>query len=67
MSQQYTGRKRMRKGDENVTLEEGSEADYGTGYSPGIMLPYVRKIDFSDVTSLPKPFREWLPNRRTMT
>lgn len=67
MSQQYTGRKRVRAADLDVTRVEGSEAAYGNGYPPYVMLPYTKKIDFSDVTSLPKPFREWLPKSRTVT
>jgi hypothetical protein len=39
--------------------EEGSERDYGDGYLPADMLPYIVKIDFSDL-ALPAPFAKWL-------
>ncbi len=62
MSQQYTGRKRTREADRNVTEEEGSEAAYGNGYIPQSMLRYISQIDFSDVV-LPAPFAAWLSRR----
>lgn len=58
LGQQYTGRKRTRPVDRDVLLAEGSEADYGDGYTPAAMLPYVKKLDFSGI-GLPKPFTSW--------
>lgn len=58
LGQQYTGRKRTRTLDMHVLLEEGSEADYGSGYRPESMLPYVRQIDFSGL-QLPPAFAIW--------
>lgn len=58
LGQQYTGRKRTRPVDRDVLLAEGSEADYGDGYTPAAMLPYVQKLDFSGI-GLPKPFTSW--------
>lgn len=59
LGQQYSGRKRTRTADRDVLREEGSEADYGSGYAPQSMLPYIQSIDFSDV-HLPLPYAQWL-------
>lgn len=59
LGQQYTGRKRTRAVDVGVLQVEGSEADYGDGYSPAAMLPFAKKLDFSDI-ELPRPFTAWI-------
>lgn len=62
LGQQYTGRKRTRTVDRDVLLDEGSEADYGFGYTSAAILPYISSIDFSDL-ALPPPYSEWLKGR----
>lgn len=64
LAQAYTGRKRLRSQDIGHILTEGSEADYGRGHSPALMLEYVKALDFSKV-KLPPPFAVWL--KRTST
>lgn len=59
LGQQYTGRKRTRPVDRDVLLAEGSEADYGDGYTPAAMLPHVKKLDFSGI-DLPMHFVTWV-------
>lgn len=59
LTQQYTGRQRTRAIDRDVILSEGSERDYGTGYLPSTMLPFMNKLDFSDVR-FPLPYEHWL-------
>lgn len=59
LAQQYTGRKKARSIDRGVTLDQGSEALYGGGYSPPSMLPWIEQIDFSDVR-LPLGYADWL-------
>ena len=62
LGQQYTGRKQTRKADVGIVLSEGSEADYGRGYLPADILPYITRINFSDI-SLPMPYAAWLKGR----
>lgn len=59
LTQQYTGRQRTRAVDRDVILSEGSEGDYGSGYLPSTMLPFMNKLDFSDVR-FPLPYEDWL-------
>ncbi|GLS13524.1 integrase [Hydrogenophaga electricum] len=59
MAQAYTGRKRLRSQDVGRIEQEGSEADYGRGYGPTLMLEYVKTLSFDKVT-LPPPFAAWL-------
>ncbi|MNS10819.1 hypothetical protein D3C72_423420 [compost metagenome] len=63
LGQQYTGRKRTRAVDRDVLVDEGSEAEYGLGYTPAALLPYISNIDFSDL-SLPEPYTRWLKGVR---
>ena len=72
LTQQYTGRRRTRAADRDVILAEGSESIYGKGYLPSTMLPFISKLDFSDV-KLPLPYEQWLiskgaaPNKKAKT
>jgi hypothetical protein len=65
LSQRYTGRKGIREKDQGIIRQEGSEGLYGSGYTPAAMLPYLKKIDFSDLT-LPEPYFDWV-KRATLT
>jgi hypothetical protein len=62
MTQQYTGRKRVRSGDRDVSRVEGSESEYGFGYSPAAMVEYISRIDFSDLR-FPAEFDRWIKKR----
>lgn len=62
MSRAYTGRTTTRAQDKAVTREEGSEQDYGDGYTPSDMLRYISRIAYPDV-KLPLPFETWLGTR----
>jgi integrase len=59
LTQQYSGRTSTRAVDKRYVEEEGSEGGYGNGYSPGTLLSYTERLDFSKVT-LPIPYAEWL-------
>ncbi len=59
MSQQLAGRKRTRDVDRDYVLQEGSEANYGKGYSVSAVEPFFQRIDFSDV-NFPAPYATWL-------
>lgn len=59
MNQFLSGRKLVRAEDKGTVPESGSEAEYGKGYSPAAALPYLERIDFSDIV-FPRPFGEWL-------
>lgn len=62
LAQAFMGRKRVRNADAGFIDVEGSEASYGKGYSPALMLQYIRRIDFDGLT-LPPPFTEWLKGK----
>lgn len=59
LTQQYSGRTSTRAVDKRFVEEEGSEGGYGNGYSPGTLLSYTERLDFSKV-ALPAPYAEWL-------
>lgn len=59
MGQQYTGRKRTRAADREFLADEGSERLYGNGYEPASMLPFVQRLDFSDV-QVPPAYNAWI-------
>jgi len=59
MGQQYTGRKRTRAVDREFLVDEGSERLYGHGYEPASMLPFVERLDFSDI-QLPPTYKSWI-------
>lgn len=59
LGQQYTGRKSTRAVDLAHVAKVGSETDYGEGYTPKLMLMYVKSLDFSRI-KLPPPYAEWL-------
>lgn len=59
LTHQYSGRTSTRAVDKRFVEEEGSEGGYGNGYSPGTLLSYTERLDFSKVT-LPIPYAEWL-------
>lgn len=62
LSRAYTGRATIRAKDKSVTREEGSEQDYGDGYTPSDMLRYTPRIAYPGVV-LPPSFRNWLGDR----
>jgi hypothetical protein len=64
MSQAYTGRKRTRDQDVGIVQTEGSEALYGRGHGPAVMLEYVKTLAFDQVT-MPPPFALWLAGAKT--
>lgn len=66
LSRAYTGRATLREKDKPVMRGEGSEQDYGTGYEPSAILPYIRQITYPDV-NLPPPFKTWLGNRKPVS
>ena len=59
LGQQYTGRRRTRAVDRGVLRDEGSEADYGDGYTPADILRFIAALDFSDV-ALPPAYAVWI-------
>jgi integrase len=59
LGQFLSGRKLPRDADKNVFRDVGSEADYGDGYDPSSLLPYLARLDFDDI-KFPVPFHEWL-------
>lgn len=63
LAQAFMGRKRVRSADAGIFDVEGSEASYGKGYSPALMLQYIRRIDFEGLT-LPPPFKKWLKGEK---
>lgn len=66
LSQFYTGRTLPRDADKWLLRLQGSESDYGKGYIPERILPYVAKIQFPDLR-LPPPFKQWLDNRAAVS
>ena len=62
LGQQYTGRKSTRASDREHVAKVGSEGKYGDGYTPEIMLMYVKTLDFSRI-KLPPAYAEWLSAR----
>lgn len=62
LAQAYTGRKRVRDQDIGVIETEGSEAAYGRGHTPTMLLSYIKTLDFSGMT-LPPPFGRWSQDR----
>ncbi len=58
LAQAYTGRKRVRAGDQGHIETEGSESAYGRGHSPAMMLRYAKSLAFDGV-SMPPPFSDW--------
>jgi integrase len=59
LGQQYTGRKSTRTVDLAHVAKVGSETDYGEGYTPELMLMYVKLLDFSHI-KLPPAYAEWV-------
>ncbi len=59
LGQFLSGRKLSRDADKALFRDVGSEAEYGYGYRPSSVLPYLEKLDFQDI-QFPKPFHEWL-------
>lgn len=59
LGQFLSGRKLSRDADRALFREVGSEGAYGFGYRPSSLLPYLEKLDFSDI-EFPEPFYEWL-------
>ena len=66
LSRAYTGRATTRAKDKSVTREEGSEQDYGDGYTPNDMLRYIPRIAYPGVV-LPPPFENWLGDREVVS
>lgn len=64
LGQQYTGRKSTRAVDLAHVAKVGSETDYGEGYTPELMLMYVKSLDFSRI-KLPVPYAQWLPSGKS--
>jgi hypothetical protein len=64
MGQAYTGRKRTREQDVGTVRTESSESAYGKGYSPAMMLEYVKTLAFDQVT-MPPAFALWLVGVKT--
>lgn len=65
LSQYYTGRRLSRDADKQLLRQQGSEINYGKGYTPERILPYVQKIQYSGL-KLPLPFAEWLGDRKSV-
>ena len=63
LGQQYTGRKSTRAVDMAHVAKVGSEIDYGEGYTPELMLMYVRALDFARI-KLPPAYAEWLHSNK---
>lgn len=59
LAQAYTGRKRVRQGDQGFIENEGSESAYGRGHSAAMMLRYAKTLTFDGI-NLPHPFAAWL-------
>ena len=59
LGQFLSGRKLSRDADRQFVRDEGSEGAYGRGYKPASLLPYLEKLDFSDI-KFPVPFDDWL-------
>ena len=62
LGQFYSGRKMPRDQDMGEFRHVGSEVDYGDGYDPTQILPYVEKIQYVGL-QLPQPFLQWLDGR----
>jgi integrase len=62
LGQFYSGRKMPRDQDMKEFRHVGSEVDYGDGYDPTQILPYVEKIQYVGL-QLPQPFLRWLDGR----
>lgn len=59
VSQLLSGRRLPRDKDRDVFREMGSEQDYGEGYLPSAVLPYLEELVFSDII-FPEKFQNWL-------
>lgn len=58
ISQLLSGRRLPRDKDRAIFRELGSEQDYGNGYQPSAVLPYLEKLIFDDV-NFPVGFYQW--------
>lgn len=58
LSQLLSGRALPRDADQNFFREVGSERNYGNGYQPTAVLPYLERLNFDDII-LPAKFEEW--------
>jgi hypothetical protein len=58
VAQAYTGRKRLRGQDVGLIEAEGSEAAYGRGHGPALLLEYITTLNFDGVM-LPPTFEAW--------
>lgn len=62
LGQQFMGRKSTRAADLNHVAKVGSEGDYGDGYTPELMLMYLKTLDFSAI-KLPVSYAKWMELR----
>jgi integrase len=58
ISQLLSGRQLPRDKDKEFFRELGSEQDYGSGYQPSAVLPFLEKLIFDDV-NFPVDFDRW--------
>ncbi len=58
LGQFLSGRKLSRDADRQFVRDVGSEGAYGRGYKPASLLPYLEKLDFTDI-KFPVPFDDW--------
>lgn len=59
LSHIYTGRSSTRQQDKPTSPEEGSEKDYGYGYSHDAIRRFISRIEYPEV-ALPPTFEAWL-------
>lgn len=58
LAQFLSGRLLPRDADRDFFRITGSEQNYGNGYGPKDVLPYLEHVDFSDI-KLPQNFKSW--------
>lgn len=58
ISQVLSGRQLTRDKDREFFRELGSEQEYGNGYQPAALLPYLERLNFDDM-SFPAEFLHW--------
>ncbi|CUI04233.1 Integrase [Janthinobacterium sp. CG23_2] len=59
ISQMLSGRRLTRDKDREFFRELGSEQEYGNGYLPSALLPYLEKLSFDDM-KFPAGFSQWV-------
>lgn len=58
ISQMLSGRRLTRDKDREFFRELGSEQEYGNGYQPSALLPYIERLNFDDMR-FPAGFYNW--------